>query len=401
MMKKMRLFSSIALLGVMAFAVSCDDETNIGGGGSVPVADGFYVAKVGSVPTASDGLLSEKVEDDGFAAQDREGFFSNYIFLTAGNYNVVNVIDQEISQTIGGTAAPLTLDGSDCALNTFTLVDQYAVDGAAIAIATDGLYKVIMDVDTKDLLFYRITKAHILGGATSFGFSQNDAGELAQVGAATAAGVTFKQNAIDLTSSDFKIRFNCRWTINRRTGSDFEFASGYQAFTNLGGTKEQLSAGAQNIPIAFGNDGKYSVEVKWTPADGFKLTMVNNVPIAPKAVNSYEWGVIGSATPGGWDADTDLTLKSGSTATAATYEIASVALTAGGALKFRANNQWGIILKPLNSNVASENGASVGLIPTTTGDTQWDVAPTAGGNYKIVIATTNTGQTWAITFTKL
>lgn len=55
-------------------------------------------------------------------------------------------------------------------------------------------------------------------------------------------------------------------------------------------------------------------------------------------VTETNWGLIGSATPGGWDADTDMTYN----ATDGSWDI-TVDLVAGEA-KFRANDDWGINL---------------------------------------------------------
>lgn len=405
-MKKIRLFSSIALLGVMAFAVSCDDETNIDGGGSIKVGDGFFISKVGSVPTIADQLKDEVVEKDGFASEAREGFFANYIFLTAGNYNIVSVLDQELNKTYGGPVVASPTTGSDCDLGAYTLVEEFVENGAAIPVANDGLYKVIFDNTTKEIILYRIQKANIIGGAASFGWSNNVAGDMSPVGPVTAAGATFKVTGVDMSQGEFKVRFNCRWQIDRRIdpAGIYSLTNGYGAFTNFGGSSAaNLAAGGANLKIAFGNDGKYDFELKWTPADGFKLTPDNKIPKLPKAVNSFAWSVVGDATPNGWPNDTNLateavlTLASGSTTTTATYEIPSIALIAGNQFKFRANKDWAINIGPKSGSVGTiTGGANFDL----TGD-NFVVNASAGGNYKITIATTNQGEKWNLTFVKL
>lgn len=402
MMKKMRLFSSFIMLGAMALAISCDDEATIDGGGGIPVADGFYIAKVGVDPTVSDQLVAEKVEADGFGSQDREGFFANFIFLTAGNYNVVSVIDQELSKTYGGPTVASPTTGSDCDLGSYTLVEEFVEDGAAISVATDGLYKVTFDNTTKEIMLYKIEKMHVIGGAAPFGWSQSDDGELDLVGTVSAAGATFKVTNLLLKKGEYKVRYNCRWQLDRRIDPLVGWVStnGYGAFTNFGGSTTQLTAGGSNLLIAFGNDGKYTVEAKWTPADGFKLTTTNTEPIAAKAVNDYAWGIIGSATPSGWDADTNLDLKAGSTATAATYEIASVALTEGNEFKIRANDAWSIVIKPGIDILGTVTGDS-NFESTGGGDPNWKVKTGGGGNYKVTVATTNGGEKWTLTFVKL
>jgi hypothetical protein len=418
MMRTTKLFISALALGTAVLFSACDDdEANIGGGGSVPVADGFYIAKVGVTPTTSDGLKAEKVETDGFGTKDRTGFFANYVYLTAGNYNIVNVIDQEIAQTYGGTLATAGTSGSDCELNSYSLIEEYALNGAAFAVANAGLYKVAVDVTTKEIWMVKIDKAHIIGGATDFGWSQNNAGEMTVVGTPTADAVTYRKTGIVLKKGDWKFRFNCRWSVDRRIdpGAGFADNNGYVAFTNFGGTiaygtgadankanSTQLLPGGSNISIPFAKDGTYTVTAAWTKADGFKLSLENTAPIAAKPVNDYAWGIIGSATTGddsGWGQDINLPLLSGSTATSATYEIAAQNLTEGKEFKIRANDAWSIVLKPGIDILGTVTG-DTGFESTGGGDPNWKVKVGGGGSYKVTVATTNGGEKWNITFVR-
>lgn len=402
-MKISRLFCSFLALSLAVAVSSCDDDPNIGGGGSIPVGDGFYITKVGVNPIIAQQLLAEKTEADGFSSQDREGFFANFVYLAAGNYNVVSVIDQELNKTYGGPVVASPTTGSDCELGSYILVEEFAEDGAAIAVANAGLYKVMFDNTTKEIILYKIEKFHVIGGATEFGWSLDTRGELVIQGSATETGATFKATGVTLKKGEYKIRYNCRWQIDRRIDPNQGWlpGNGYGAFTNFGGTAAALAPGGSNLTIAFGNDGKYTLEVKWSPTTGVTYTATNTEPIAPKAVNSYDWGIIGSATPiVDWSADTDITLKAGSTATAATYELASIALTEGGEFKIRANNEWSIVLKPGIDIISTVTGDS-NFESTGGGDPNWKVKTGGAGNYKITVSTTNSGEKWSIAFVKL
>jgi hypothetical protein len=401
MIKTIRLLCGFMAIAMMAFVVSCSDDPSVGGGGSVPVADGFYVAKVGVTPTENDGLAAEVVEGDAFGTLTRDGYLTDYVYLTAGDYNIVNVIDQEIAQTYGGTSGVADSAGSECNLINYTLVPEYEVDGAAITISSAGLYKVGVDVDTKEIWFYKIEKAHVIGGATTFGWSQSDAGEMTVLGTPSASEITWKITGISMRKGDYKFRFNCTWLLDRRiTTVDHAPANGYSPFTNLGVSEGVLAAGGANLTIPFGGDGSYTITLTWTP-DGFTYTTHNDVPVAPKVPNTYAWGIIGSATPIiDWSADTNLPLLAGSTATAATYEVASIALSEGGEFKFRAEDAWGIVLKPGIDILGTVTGDS-NFESTGGGDPSWKVKVGGAGNYKVTIATTNTGEKWNITFVKL
>ena len=400
-------------IAVTAFVASCSDDPSIGGGGSVPVADGFYVAKVGATPTEGDGLYAEEVEGDGFANLVREGFFGGFVYLSAGDYNIVNVIDQEIAQTYGGTLETATNTGVDCeGLADYGIITEYALDGPAVTISSAGLYKVMLDIDTKEVIFFKIQSVQIIGGATEFGWSYNANLELPLEGTLTATGATFEASDLLMKNGDWKIRFNCQWKIDRRIdpAAGYDASNGYVAHTNLGGNLAALEAGSTNLTIPFGSDGYYTITITWSPEDGFEVTTHNDDPIAPKAVNSYAWGIVGSATPNGWpDADAtndptgvdhSLPLVGGSTTTNASYELNSIALSEGGEFKIRANNDWGIVLKPGTGILGTVTGDS-NFESTGGGDPNWKVKTGGAGNYKVTVSTTNTGQTWNITFVKL
>lgn len=77
------------------------------------------------------------------------------------------------------------------------------------------------------------------------------------------------------------------------------------------------------------------------PADGFYRLRINPKDGTYSLVES-NWGVIGDATPGGWDTDTDMTLVD---AGKGKYVwTATINLEAGKAFKFRENDSWDINL---------------------------------------------------------
>lgn len=87
------------------------------------------------------------------------------------------------------------------------------------------------------------------------------------------------------------------------------------------------------------------------------------------------WGLIGSATPGGWDNSTPLTYNP------ATKKLEGVFVLVPGEYKFRANNNWDVNLggfqadKPGTGDMMSYGGANIVL--------------TAGGTYKVVLDLSN------------
>lgn len=83
-------------------------------------------------------------------------------------------------------------------------------------------------------------------------------------------------------------------------------------------------------------------------------------------------GIIGSATPGGWDSDTNMTQDAGNPAL---WIINSITLT-GGEAKFRANDSWSV-----------NWGANT--FPTGTGTQDGPNIPVTAGTYKVTLDVTN------------
>jgi hypothetical protein len=83
-----------------------------------------------------------------------------------------------------------------------------------------------------------------------------------------------------------------------------------------------------------------------------------------------DWGVIGSATPGGWDNDTDMTYDPETGIWSVTLDLID------GAFKFRANDGWDINLGGDLNNL-SYNGSDI---------------PITEGNYTITLDLSNPQQ---------
>ncbi len=112
---------------------------------------------------------------------------------------------------------------------------------------------------------------------------------------------------------------------------------------NYGGADGVLSQGGANIPVTAGT---------------YKIT-VNLVALTYK-IESFSWGVVGSATPNGWDGP-DIALQYDPT----TDMWKAVAKLAKGEIKFRKNNDWAVnfgagdaegTIKEGGANIAVEAG---------------------------------------------
>jgi len=104
------------------------------------------------------------------------------------------------------------------------------------------------------------------------------------------------------------------------------------------------------------------------PAAGY-YRLVANVPSLTWTATPTTWAAIGSATPGGWDNETPLTYN-----TATGTWSATMALSAGGELKFRANNSWDINYGDTKADGTLEFGVPDNI-----------KGPTAAGSYLVTL----------------
>jgi hypothetical protein len=122
----------------------------------------------------------------------------------------------------------------------------------------------------------------------------------------------------------------------------------------------------------WGDDGTFSGVLKEKDETNCSATAGYYRVIADTKALTYStvktvWGVIGSATPGGWDNSSVMTYS----ATTKKWT-ATVTLTSGGEFKFRANNAWAINLgafdagKPGAGTMMSYDGGNIAVTSTGT-----------------------------------
>ena len=129
----------------------------------------------------------------------------------------------------------------------------------------------------------------------------------------------------------------------------------------------------------YGDDGNFAGTLAQTGEENIQLPGAGyyriraNTSTLTYTVAPVSWGIIGAATPTGWDSDTDLTYNP----TTKKLEIASIALVPG-AFKFRGNNAWsnGFDLGTVNADGFLVDGGDL----TFSG---------AAGNYKVILDLSN------------
>lgn len=373
----------LILIGLTISVTSCKEDDPIidPGTDGINVADGWYMAKDGEDPASSTGLVSEVVEDEGFASQERAGFVANYMYLDAGSYNMVYVTDKEVTESRGGTVTEKLDLASTCPddlYDTYDLVES-TVDGSAFAIAESGLYKVSFDALSGEIVTHHIGTAALIGSATENGWGADTPLDAT----INSDGATFTSTGVILRSGEWKVRFNCRWSINRRQDPNAPLtdeANGYQMFTNFGGSTNELVTGGSNIQQT--EDGEYTVTVSYSAQDGWSL-ITDRTGDAPEIAfnpNDYQMAVIGSATAGEWTTDQNLFYKDEGTV----HTWYGVVYMTDGLFKFRANDAWDF---DLGGDLAAlaQGGA--------------DLTSPGAGAYYVVLATANDGETWNATVT--
>jgi len=208
-------------------------------------------------------------------------------------------------------------------------------DGANIPV-TAGTYKVTFNPSTGDYSFEPATvNIGIIGSATPGGWdadtdmTKNEDGSFSVL--------------IALTDGEAKFRENDDWAVNWGGGASFPTGT--------------ATLNGDNIPVTAG-----IYIVTFNPTTG------------EYSFDAASIGIIGSATPGGWDADTDLEI-----ADVANPAVVSATITlTDGEAKFRVNDDWAI-----NWGAAD--------FPSGTGVRNGDNIPVTAGTY-VVTLNVNTAE---------
>jgi starch-binding outer membrane protein SusE/F len=188
-----------------------------------------------------------------------------------------------------------------------------------------GYYK--LNVDAAHLTYTAVaTSWGVIGNATPSGWDDETA-------------ITYEPSSrtwrggMHITAGEFKFRANHSW--------DFNYGS-----TAANST---LDAGGSNIPLTVEADYYFILDLSHPNAYTY---------------SANRWGLIGSATPGGWDSDQNLIWDDASKALTITLDLAV------GDIKFRANDDWTI-------NLGGDPSAL-----TAGGD---NIPITVAGNYTITL----------------
>lgn len=182
-------------------------------------------------------------------------------------------------------------------------------DGSNIPIPADGYYKIVFNDETGDYTFTALstgtfTTIGVIGDATPGGWDTDT--DLTQ----DATNQHIWSGEVTLTDGEAKFRAENDWADN---WGDASYPSGF----GIGG--------GPNIPV---KAGTYFV---WFNDATGEYAFMNTADKMPYSTI----GIIGDATPGGWDTDTDLIQNP-----ANPYRWSAIVSLTEAETKFRADNDW-------------------------------------------------------------
>lgn len=215
------------------------------------------------------------------STETSEGLADGYIYLTEGDIKFIEVL---------GSWGDNTTFGDDGAGNLTN-------PGANVSVAEEGLYYITANLVE---MTYSLLKMNfgIIGDATPGGWD-------GQTALAYEADLNVLKGTFAMTVGEFKFRANDSWSYNY--GSD-------EADGNL-------RFDGSNIPVEV--EGDYAITLDLSTPHAFTYS-------------ANRWGIIGNATPGGWDADTFMSWDAEAEVFTVTADLVA------GEVKFRANADWAV-----------------------------------------------------------
>ena len=321
----------IAFISFLTLSCSEDVETKIAGEKTTGIT---LLA-----PTSSFNLVLDGAKLNDLATTFVWNDASNSAAGTTVNYTI------EVAKSGTNFAAPVALGTPTTSL--FKDVTVGALDAVAKTLGLPSLVESAIDVRIKssagisNVFTLKVTPYQpnwgIIGSATPKGWDAST--DMTY----NAASGTYSIS-LGLTTGELKFRLDNSWNTNY--GDD--------------GNNLSLELAGSNIPVSAGN---YTIVVNFTTKT-YTITRLTNA-----------WGVIGDATPLGWDADTLMDYNP----TTQKYSI-TVKMKAG-QFKFRLNRDW--------SNNYGDNGNNLSLdsggdnIPVKTAGNYYITADFNGLNYTI------------------
>ncbi len=307
----------LVVIGFIVISSACEDEAV---GPKLGESSTFISPELANAPTSNAKILTPETALEVY--EKFEWSKADYGVQLPTNYILaVDTSDAFTSPVVLGTGAVTSMEVTVEEFNNALLklglpgFTESSVKVRALSVVTGG------DIDT--LHSNSITR-------TVTTYQDSDCGDFCTIGLIGSATPGDWGTDTDMRIADpERVDLNT-WTLTvfLKGGGEVKFRASDDWEVNWGSSDYPTGTGEQNganIPIP--NDGYYKIVFNDQTGE-YTFT-----PIATKDFTTI--GVIGTATPGGWDSDTDLTQD----ATNSHIWTGEITLTDGEA-KFRAENDW-------------------------------------------------------------
>jgi hypothetical protein len=308
-MKKNMFFAPVwAMVAAIGFA-ACDKDNKSPNVDDV-VVDGFYVVGEAAGYTERNVNALLKAEPNEAASNEtRAGFYGGYVWLEANkDFRLVEYAVGAEPTPYGGELSTVAGGATDEPAVNY-LGGTFAKNGAAYKVATTGLYHVAADKTLGKAVVVPVSYWSIIGDPVG---GWNDAQKLEPKDGASKDKVEFERTGVAFSTGNYKFRHSGGWKVT--------IGEGVKANTNFGGAVAALVVGGADIAATADQENQvYTVNLTWTPTDGYKATItwtsvleVNvagsatfNVTIPdsiaiPAGETAYIW-VVGNFTAGSGD----------------------------------------------------------------------------------------------------
>ncbi len=282
----------IALLAMTTVFTSCkgnddDDKKDP----VVLVEDGVYIKgdAVGLAELSAKGAFTKGFNEA--TKKERAGMWEKFFALKKGaTFSVVKVAGSTHTVYGAGTLASVDISGGDQPELTIQR-GTFSAGGAAFTVPEDGLYHVVVDMDTKSMAIIPVAKWGIIGAAALGWGSDLD---LPLSGSFGLTALKYEVKDAKLAPGEFKLRYGAGWKVGIDADGD---EATVKCETSFGGAVDALAFGGANIQWA--EAGFYTITVDWTLDGGIKLSTKKTGDVA-----ASEWtGVVLDLVGDGVSAD--------------------------------------------------------------------------------------------------
>lgn len=240
------------------------------------VVDGFYVSGDATAFATLDekGLMqATTVENKTNSPRVGGGLYEIYVALEAGKPFTITEVSGSTKTVYGSGLETIDQNGVQDEKVGVVYKGTYAA-GGTYSVATNGLYQIVVDQQTKSICVIPVDAWGIIGGATPLGWGGSTV--MAQKGDFNKDSLVFEATEVTMLSGTYKFRHSMAW---KQTILDSVGVDTLKVNTNFGGTLDALVPGGTDITWAGADKGVYTVKAVWKKGAGmsFSFTKTGDV----------------------------------------------------------------------------------------------------------------------------